>query len=87
MVLQRAPDDITMAEDTATEQSAVVAHEYWEVWEKETSDLLTLFLLLFCPTCGKVSKKKSDKWDHIKQNVLPRICSTKASFTAKVKLY
>lgn len=59
--------------------------EFWQVKESEPQNELTLFLRLFLPTCGKLSKAKQEQWETIQSAVLPIL--TCAAFTAKVEAY
>ena len=44
--------------------------EYWEVSENSDQSDLVLFLRLFAPTCGKLSKSKSIQWEYIQSKSL-----------------
>jgi hypothetical protein len=46
---------------------------------------MTLFLRLFEPTSGKLSKAKPLQWAFIKSKIVPRL--TEASYRAKVEEY
>lgn len=59
--------------------------EFWQVKESEPQNELTLFLRLFLPTCGKLSKAKQEQWETIQSAVLPSLTCT--AFTAKVEAY
>jgi hypothetical protein len=57
----------------------------WEIRENDNQDNMTLFLRLFEPTSGKLSKAKPQQWAFIKSNIIPRL--TEASYRAKVEEY
>jgi hypothetical protein len=57
----------------------------WEIRENDNQDNMTLFLRLFEPTSGKLSKAKPHQWAFIKSNIIPRL--TEASYRAKVEEY
>ena len=59
--------------------------EYWEIREGETDESLVTFLRLFCPTCGKFSKNKEEKWVFIARAILPKL--SPAFFESAVENY
>jgi hypothetical protein len=59
--------------------------EYWEIREGETDESLVTFLRLFCPTCGKLSKNKEEKWAFITRAILPKL--SPAFFESAVENY
>jgi hypothetical protein len=59
--------------------------EYWEIREGETDESLVTFLRLFCPTCGKLSKNKEEKWAFIARAILPKL--SPAFFESAVENY
>ena len=59
--------------------------EYWEIRQGETDESLVTFLRLFCPTCGKLSKNKEEKWAFITRAILPKL--SPAFFESAVENY
>jgi hypothetical protein len=66
-----------------TEQSC--QQELWELRENENQEGMILFLRLFEPTSGKLSKAKPQQWAFIESKISPRL--TEAAYRAKVKEY
>jgi hypothetical protein len=70
-------------EQPATEQSC--RQEFWEIRENENQENMALFLRLFEPTSGKLSKPKPQQWAFIQSKISPRL--TEAAYRAKVEEY
>jgi hypothetical protein len=56
-------------------------NNYWTVSQSSSDETLKLFLRLFQPNCGKLSKSKTEKWDVVQRKVLPML--TMAAVDAK----
>jgi hypothetical protein len=57
--------------------------EFWECCENSTQKVMVLFLCLYHPTCGVLSKSEVLLWKAIEEKVLPVM--SEASFAAKIE--
>jgi hypothetical protein len=71
-----------VANPTGDTSAAVAAAEtYWEPRATSRGDDLKLFLRLFEPTSGTLSKRKPEQWAFILEKIVPRL--SEAAFIAK----
>ncbi len=72
----------SVAKPTGATSAAVAAAEtYWEPRATSRGDNLQLFLRLFEPTSGTLSKRKPEQWAFILEKIVPRL--SEAAFIAK----
>jgi hypothetical protein len=71
--------------EQAAAEHASCQQEFWQILENENQESMTLFLRLFEPTSGKLSKAKPQQWPFLQSKISPRL--TKSTYIAKVEEY
>jgi hypothetical protein len=77
--------EATGATGAATTQADTSTEEYWEIKFESKADDKKLFLRLFEPTSGVLSKKKEEQWAVIQSKILPQL--SQAAVVAKEATY
>jgi hypothetical protein len=77
---QNSANKVSCCSRTAADGVKKQLCEYWEVWETALDGVMLLFLQLFEPPEGVLSKTKPKKWIVIAPRILPIL--TRAAFVS-----